>query len=337
MAELKVNILFDLYDGPMGGGNQFLKALRNYFRAESIYEDDPGKANMILFNGHQFAGRVAGFRLKYRNKPFVHRIDGPMRLYNRKSDIRDHIVNLAGKYLANATIFQSIWSKQQNHRLGYCAKEFETVINNAPEPAIFNTEGKVSFSRDRKMRLIAISWSDNWNKGFDIYKWLDKNLDFEKYEMVFLGNSPTKFKNIKHIPPLTTKDVAEELKRSDIFIFASRFEACSNSLLEALHCGLPAVVVNGSSNAEIVGHGGEMFEKVEDIPGLLERIVGDYEGYQSRIDNSSIDKVGQQYYEFICLVHENFNPVTFGLVDYLKLRTKTLYWKARSKLLRFGL
>ena len=336
---MKVNILFDLHDGPMGGGNQFLKALRGYFRTKSVYEDNPDKADVILFNGHQFANRAAKLRLRYSDKPFVHRIDGPSKIYNKKSDTRDSIVGLVGKYLADATIFQSEWSKQENHRLGHCAKESETVINNAPDPMVFNKEGSVSFSRDRKTRLIATSWSDNWNKGFDVYKWLDENLDFERYEMIFLGNSPTKFKNIAYTPPLTTTKVAENLKKSDIFVFSSRFEACSNSLLEAMHCGLPAVGANESSNPELIGKGGETFNKAEDIPDLLQKIADNYHKYQNLINVSSIDEIGKKYYDFISQVYDRIKAgqqkiKPFGFKDYLALRSGIYYSKIIGRIVR---
>jgi len=58
-AGLKVNILFELQDGPIGGGNQFLKAVRDYFREETVYEDDSDKADVILFNSHQRISEVA--------------------------------------------------------------------------------------------------------------------------------------------------------------------------------------------------------------------------------------------------------------------------------------
>lgn len=303
MANIKVHILFEIRDGPYGGGNQFLRSLRNYFQSIGVYEEDIQKTDVILFNSHQRTSEVARVKLAYPDILFIHRIDGPMRLYNRMSDKRDDIVFAASKYLADATVFQSAWSQEQNHLLGLHQNSFETVIPNAPEPSIFNRQGKTPFSKDHNIRLIATSWSPNWKKGFQVYQWLDANFDFKKYEMVFVGKSPIEFKNIKHISPLSSKDIAEKLKGSDIFIFASPIEACSNSLLEALHCGLPVVGIDGSSNSELIGKGGETFTSRDEIPGLLEKITKNYHEYQANIRNPSMKEVGEKYYDFTTQVY----------------------------------
>ena len=116
-----------------------------------------------------------------------------------------------------------------------------------------------------------------------------------------------------------------ELKESDIFIFASPIEACSNSLLEALHCGLPAIAASGSSNLELVGQGGEIFTQPEEIPQLLEKIVKNYSTYQSNINNPAIEEVGKKYHEFIVHVFKQIQsarqkPNSFNLMDYIKFR-----------------
>ena len=231
MKQTTIHIAFTTIDGPAGGGNQFLMSLKKYLQSIKVYEENSKKADVILFNSHQHASQVAKIKLKCPDKLFVHRIDGPMQLYNKATDKRDSIVFTANKYLADATIFQSAWSREKNYHLGLNKKKAQATISNAPDPTIFNREGKSLFSTERKARLIATSWSSNWNKGFGVYKWLDEHLDFEKFEMIFIGNSPVKFKKIKHIPPLNSKNIAQKLKESDIFITASQKDPCSNSLI----------------------------------------------------------------------------------------------------------
>lgn len=338
---MKVNILFNLKDGPTGGGNQFLKTLKGYLQSTSVYEENAQKADIILFNSHQYTDEVAKVRLEFPDKLFVHRIDGPMRLYNRMSDKRDDVVFIANKYLADATIFQSAWSMQQNHNLGLHPKKYETIIRNAPDPSIFNRSDKSAVLSHGKIRLIATSWSANWNKGFKTYQWLDENLDLRKYEMTFIGESPVEFKNIRHIRALDNKSVAKKLKESDIFIFASPVEACSNSLLEALHCGLPALGARGSSNGELIGRGGELFAEPEEIPHVLEKITNRYELYQSGIQNPPLEEVSRQYYDFMSRVYQQMKPDqkggnSFRLFDYIRVRVAILYWKFLGRICRIG-
>ncbi|MDD5327107.1 MAG: glycosyltransferase [Phycisphaerae bacterium] len=318
---VKVHILFEFKQGPWGGGNQFLKSLKKYLHSIDAYDENIATASAVLFNSHQYIDEVVKAKINNPEKVFIHRIDGPMRLYSRPNDKRDNVVLAANRYLADATVFQSEWSRQQNHRLGLHQKSFEIVIPNAPEPTIFNRNENKSFSTNRKTRLIATSWSPNWKKGFDVYKWLDENLDFDRYEMTFVGKSPVQFKNIRTLPPLSSEDIAEKLKENDIFIFASPIEACSNSLLEALHCGLPVVGPDQSSTPELIGDGGETFSKSDEIPHLLEKITGNYHKYQTGIHNPSMEDVGKRYYDFIVRVQSAGEKVkSFSWVDRIRLR-----------------
>ena len=81
--------------------------------------------------------------------------------------------------------------------------------------------------------------------------------------MIFVGNSPISFKNIKNIKALKPDKLADLFRKCEIYITGAKNEACSNSLVEALHCGLPSVVINNASNSELVKNGGELFNTYE--------------------------------------------------------------------------
>jgi len=332
---VKICILFNFVDKPFGGGNQFLRALRKYFNALGIYTESPQNADAVLFNSHHSIPNVAKTKLKYPQKKFIHRIDGPMRLYSNPRDERDKIVYEANQFLADATVFQSEWSRQYNYRLGLRKKELEFVITNAPDTDIFNRKDKIAFLKDRKIRIISTSWSSNLKRGFKIYQWLDNNLDFEKHQMTFVGNSPIEFKNIKHLQPLQSTELSKILKNSDIFITASQNDPCSNSLIEALHCGLPALVLNGGGHPEIIRQGGEVFETKEQIPLLLEKIVNNYELYRDRIAVPTIEQVGQEYYNAIIKVCQSAKEHKFGVFKYCRLLSTINFWHALGQIFGF--
>ena len=50
-------------------------------------------------------------------------------------------------------------------------------------------------------------------KGFNYLSYIDKNLDFSKFEMSFIGNTPIKFKNIKIFRPMSPKNLQKKLKK----------------------------------------------------------------------------------------------------------------------------
>jgi glycosyltransferase involved in cell wall biosynthesis len=166
---------------------------------------------------------------------------------------------------------------------------------NAADPEIFHSRGRSNFSRDRRARLIASSWSDNPNKGASVYQWLDANLNWERYEMTFVGRSPVQFRNIKMIPAVDSYRMAELFRDHDIYLTASKNDPCSNSLIEALTCGLPAIYLQSGGHPEIVKQAGAGFEAAEQIPELLDNLVDGYEKYRSLISVPSIQEVAREY------------------------------------------
>jgi glycosyltransferase involved in cell wall biosynthesis len=318
---MKVFFIFEFTKNPKGGVFQFTKALMNYLISLECVTDNPEEADIFFISAFQFADEILFLKRKYPNKIFVHRLDGPIRLYNRLKDRRDYVAYNLNYLIADGTIFQSSWSKRKNLEMGLSSNSNEATIYNAPNSLIFNTNSPRIFDHTAKTKIIATSWSSNWKKGFEVYKWLDENLDFNRYEMSFIGNSPIEFKNIVHKEPMNSEKLSFELKRNDIFITASQSDPCSNSLIEALHCGLPAIGLNDGGHTEIIANGGEVFDNKKDIPRLLEKIIIDYQGYQKNISLPSIEEVGQSYFEFLKNIHSSFlkNNYTVKKINHAKI------------------
>jgi glycosyltransferase involved in cell wall biosynthesis len=127
---------------------------------------------------------------------------------------------------------------------------------------------------------------------------MDRHLNWDRYEMTFVGNSPIKFANIRMIPPLPSAELANIFRQHDIYITASYPDPCSNALIEALSCGLPAVAYNGGGHPELVGAGGLLFDRPEHIPQLIERIVSHYDTFQASLPVFDIAAVAEQYHAF---------------------------------------
>ena len=338
MNTLRIHILYKFVEGPWGGGNQFLKALRDYFRKTGVYSENPEDADVILFNSHHLFNEVLGAKKKDPNKILIHRVDGPVSYIRGKDRLADEIIYMFNKLCTDGTIFQSNWSKAKNHELGLRKNNFETVIMNAPEPDIFYPlEHKRLPEGNENIKLIATSWSPNIRKGFDIYKFLDDNLDFNRYEMTFVGNSPIQFKNIKWIKPVPSQQVAKILKEHDIFVIASRNDPCSNSLIEALHCGLPAVARNDGGHPEIVGEAGETFEDEQDILNAIETVAQNYEYYRNKIKMATMEDIGKRYYEFADRIYQDYlsgeyRPKHVNKMELMKMKAKVIKWKVVSKI-----
>lgn len=301
-ATADLSIFHRFVAGPYGGAQQFLCALwkeldRRGFALEQN-QIAPGTA-ACLYNSFNFDFD----RLRRFVRPgcrMVHRVDGPVGTYRGVDDGTDRQIWQINHDVAHATVFQSEYSLRQHQELGLRFVD-PVVIRNAADPGVFNTAGRLPFSRSRPTRLLAVSWSDNPNKGAATYAWLERHLDWTRFEFTFVGRSPVAFERIRMIPPVTPIQLAAILRGHDVLLTASRHEACSNSLIEALSCGLPAIYVESGSNSEVVGEGGLGFADQEAIPALLDRMVDEYETRQQSIRVPRLSDVADRYLEVLGL------------------------------------
>lgn len=306
LMALKIYICHEEIRGPWGGSNQFVRFFKIFLKNQNIYTDAPDQADVILFISSTDLSKVIRLRRKYPNKLFLHRIDGPTRLYNHEKDKRDALIYWANSCIADATVFQSNWSKRKNYEMGMVPGVYSKVILNATSSIIFNAGQPCSFSSHGKIKVVMVSWSDNMKKGFASYQWLDENLDHARYKLSFVGNTPVEFKEIRCYQPKSSQQLADFLNTQDIYITASEKDPCSNALIEAMSCGLPAIAKNDGGHPEIVKGGGELFSEPHEIPPLLDKIVGEYHQYQESISVPTMREMGDQYLKFI---HEVINQV----------------------------
>jgi glycosyltransferase involved in cell wall biosynthesis len=281
---------------PGGGGNQFLRALWSEFERRGLRVENNLVTHttcVCLLNSFNFdVDRLRQW--PYGHCRIVHRVDGPIGVYRGCDDGTDSHIHHINEEFADITIFQSQYSLQKHRELGLTFKS-PYVIMNAVDPRIFYSYRRIEFDRRRKIRLISSSWSDNPNKGAAVYKWLEEHLDWDRFEYTFVGRSQIRFDRIRVMPPITIEQLANLLRQHDIYITASLHESCSNSVLEALSCGLPIVYVESGSNPEIVGEAGLGFSSQEEIPELLNRLIDEYEEHQAKIAVSKLAEVADQY------------------------------------------
>ncbi|MBK8781534.1 MAG: glycosyltransferase [Anaerolineales bacterium] len=300
-ADLSIFHEFD--PPPAGGGHQFLRAFVEQAKARNLKIENNTISRLTracLFNSFNFNGKRL-LRMKRNSVLYVHRVDGPVDVYRGRDDGVDRGIFTVNQKIADKTIFQSRYSLEKHLELGMQFQE-PIVILNAADPKIFHSRGRVTFSNNRKLRLIAASWSDNINKGASAYQWLDEHLDWHRFEFTFVGRSKVTFKNIRVIPPVDSVCLADLLREHDVYITASKNDPCSNSLVEALSCGLPAVYLQSGGHPEIVNQAGVGFESAEQIPELLDQIVESYDAFQSRISNPSIQEVSEKYLKVLELL-----------------------------------
>ena len=338
MGERKVYIEYQFREGPYGGANQFLKCLRDYLIREGHYSETPEEADYILINHTNIRPELMELKRKHPEKIIIHRMDGPVAKHRKHSKVLDLQSFFLDKILCDGTVFQSRWTMESCKEEGYRETGKATVIHNAPDPAIFSRGKKVErIKPEGKCRLISTSWSDNWNKGFDVLQFLDEHLDFNRYEFTFIGNSPVKFKNIVQMPPLNSQELAKELVKYDIFVAASKSESCSNSLLEAINCGLVVAARESGCYREVIGEGGVLAKDASELLARLDHLRDHIEEYQARLLFYDIEEIGREYYNFMEMVGEAVRngrqkgkrPSGWDLVRW---KAFVLYIRVRNKL-----
>jgi glycosyltransferase involved in cell wall biosynthesis len=337
---MKIHISFEIKEGPWGGGNQFLKAIRDYFIKNNAYAHKAEEADVLLFNSHQVdTGDNSFYKLwelkkKNPNIIFVHRVDGPILLGRGTDYISDKIIFAFNSQLADGTIFQSNWSAVNCRAMGMGKTHYETLIMNSPNPGNFYRKEAAPQSKD-KIRLITTTWSTNPNKGFHILQDLDKSLDYSKYSMTFVGNSPVKFKNFISHTPLPSTELANLLRKHDIFFTACKNDSCSNSLIEALHCGLPVVCLNSGGNPEIVGTAGILFNHREEVIPAINKLSHNLKEYSASIKIPSMEETGEAYFKFCKNIVKdknsgNYQPKSFPWYSLARLKAKTTWYRKRG-------
>lgn len=281
---------------PAGGGHQFLRALKREWERRGLrveINSVSGRTRACLLNSFNFDADRFRF-LRRSNCRVIHRVDGPLATYRGTDDGTDRKIWEWNQAFAQGTVMQSQFSLQEHVKLGllFCDP---VVVPNAADPAIFFAPEGGRDVAGRKLRVISASWSDNRNKGADVYEWLDQNLDFDKVDYTFVGRLQVDVKNIRVVPPVDSMALAELLRQNDVYLTASRNDPCSNSLIEALSCGLPAVYLKSGGHPELVGAAGLGFDTAEQIPALLERMQAEYRLFQEKIKVARIEDVADQY------------------------------------------
>ncbi len=343
---MKVHILFNFREGPWGGGNQFLKALRGQLQKRGRYVENPEDADVVIFNSYPFRAErffLELYRLKrqFPEKVIVYRLDGPISLIRGKDRVLDKVIALFAKVFVDGVVYQSDWSREQNKTLFRVSAPHEVTVYNAPDGVLFYPTDDRPVGE--KVRLIATSWSANPRKGFDVYRYLDEHLDFDQFDMTFVGNSPIEFKNITSLKPVSSQELGALLREHDIFITASKTDPCSNSLIEALASGLPAVVLNDGGHPELVAHGGEVFDLPHEAIEKVELVAKKLDHYRAQLPEYSIEKAADAYAEFAQEIVDRLRDRAYvpkrvtlwSTVRFAQLLCTVFFWKVENKILQF--
>ena len=319
---MKVSIGSKIKDGPWGGGNLFVINLKNYLINNGhkvIHNLKDRDIDVILMTEPRKTSESSAFThkdiedyLRYVNNDclVVHRIN--------ECDERKN-TNFVNEYLkeankiADGTIFVSSWIKDLYENIGI-QRENSKVILSGSDEKIFNHQNKNIWDKETPLKLVTHHWGNNWNKGFDIYQIIDELIDekFSGYNINFtyIGKLPDnfEFKNTKHVEPISGQELANEIKKSHIYVTGSLNEPSGNHHIEGAQCGLPLLYINSGGIPEYCRGYGVMYNK-ENFLTKLEEIINKYEMYSSKIlsyERNAV-KMSKEYENFLTEMFNNKN------------------------------
>lgn len=93
------------------------------------------------------------------------------------------------------------------------------------------------------------------------------------------------------------EEISTALRSADLFLFPSRSEGFSNSLLEAMATGLPCIATRVGANEDMLEDSGGILVDVGDVDGLIEalgRLSADH-GARARMSSWNLNKVRTAY------------------------------------------
>lgn len=89
------------------------------------------------------------------------------------------------------------------------------------------------------------------------------------------------------------------LRTQDVYLAASRDDPCSNALIEALACGLPAAYLRSGGHPELVGEGGVAFDEPDDVLTALDSLRAELDERRAAIRLASLAEVASRYLEVL--------------------------------------
>lgn len=262
--------------GSWGGANQWTTQVVRFLKHNGwkVRFDLNGHADVIvmthtgLSNATTFGWtEVDHFKKKHPQVRCLHRInDNDIR---KETSEMDALLAHSNR-VADHTVFVSQWLRDHHAARWFDDARAHSVITPGADPGFFHPIGNHLPKEGEPVRLVTHHWSDNWKKGFDIYRDIDELISARlagRYELWVIGRWPTelKWKSARTFGPASGEKLASLLRQCHGYVSASRFEPGAMHVAEGLQCGLPLLYHRDSGGTVEQGrrYGMELSEDME--------------------------------------------------------------------------
>ena len=236
--------------GSWGGANQWTSQLVRFLKYNGwkVRFDLNGHADVIvmthtgLSNATTFGWEeVERFKVRHPGVYCLHRIND--------NDIRKETAEMDtlladSNRVADHTVFVSEWLRDHHAARWFDGSLSHSVITPGADPKFFHPIGNHLPKSGEPVRLVTHHWSDNWKKGFDVYRDIDELIADRlsgKYELWVIGRWPSdlKWRSARTLGQASGEKLSSLLRQCHGYVSASRFEPGAMHVAEGLQCGLP--------------------------------------------------------------------------------------------------
>lgn len=302
-------------DAPYGGGNIMLKMFADYCHQhehEVVYSLTKNVDCSFIFDSRENMSLEKFDLIRRKSGKIIQRVnDNDL----HREMIGDKDLNIIkASFFADGQIYISDWIRQY-----FCSKIKENkyrIIYNSCDRRLFNCNHE--FNVD-KLAIITHHWSDNINKGFDIYRklydWIEAN-NRQDVSFSLIGKVPDglKFsKNAKIMQRVSYNQLPSLIKNGNIYLSGSLYEAGGCHVVEGMGCGLyPIVHSLGGGTVNYVDGYGENFKDIQNLIEKIKYYLDNKHVLKCKIENIrqnykwSSDNMNMEYLNFAkSLLNEN--------------------------------
>ena len=343
---MKVSIGTNIHDGPWGGGNLFAINLKNYLLEQghevthNILDND---IDIVLLTEPRKTSPSSAYT-NYDVDDYITYINPNALVVHRVNECDEHKnTNFINKYIsyanksADSTIFVSSWIKHLYIKNQDIKNKPHKVILAGADSTIFNPSNRNIWNGNSKIKFVTHHWSNNWNKGFDVYKKFDELLNInyfnENFEFNFIGRLPENFsfKNVNVIEPKQGLDLSNELKKNHFYITGTINEPSGNHHIEAAQCGLPVMFIDSGGVKEYCSGFGIEFT-LENLEEKVNEARDDFFKHSKNILNydKNSEKMCKEFLEYFKFLLKNKDDLISKRKNKKKSLIKNLYFNFKN-------
>lgn len=242
--ELRIS-LDALYKERPSGPNMFMSRLIKCLESNHgvvFTNKKPHIALGVIFLPQKGAKRIVRVDGCYYNKAYM------------SGGINKAVFNAINK--ADGVIFQSEFSKKMCLKMLGAKPKLNTVIYNGVDQ---NWISNIAFNKeyaDSKIFIATASWRNSKRPKSIVKSFIHANIPHSRLLMIGKIDKKINHPAVNYLGKRSSEDIISLLKNSNALIHLCKIESCSNSIIEALSCGIPVVCNNIGGSPELVKNDG---------------------------------------------------------------------------------